>query len=306
MLSSLASTVPISREGLLDGINDSLYSSVSDDVRYCGGAKVDERENRIFHYEEVDMHCTTPETDQELLEIFGSSGCSSVIAYGEEELKDEMVTHVIRRKSKTTRLDTMESDTIGSPLWSEVLKEKTKSLDSLKLTLPIMAAKSVTSKDEDVKKSKATKAPGPKILVSLTSLKASKQPPRRPPIPVAPNGAWIEVKKKSHTRTSASTQRAPNPQAILLSIPNPPPLRISRAAPPEPKTEIVKPKAPRSPKPKAAKIRDGPYEPRTTITNVFDEIPIQPRPKQPFFSATRVPQSLFLATLACLTIAPCL
>lgn len=304
--------VLISRDGFWDDINDTLHSGISEDVRYSegakgGGGKKGEKETeRIFHYEEADIHCTTPETDQELLEIFGSSGSSSVIAFGEEEeLKDEMVTHVIRRSSKNPRLETTDSDDVCGPLWSEVLREKVKSRDSQKQVLPSMAAKSETSsKNEVVKKSETKKSAETKLPISITSLKASKPPPRRPPVPVAPNSSWIEVKRKSHTRSSGFRQSVPKQLVPSLSNSNTLPSKQSTAPPPKP--EIVKPKPGRSPRPKAAKTRDRPYEPRTTITNVFDEILTPPRSKQPFFTPPQILPSLFLATLACLTIAPCL
>lgn len=306
--------VSISRDSFLGDINNSLESGISEDVvRYGdtkgGGGKKGEKETeRIFHYEEADIHCTTPETDQELLEIFGSSGCSSVIAFGEEEeLNDEMVTHVIRRSSRRFSLDAMNSDDCGGPLWSEVLREKVKSQDNVKQALPSMAAKSETSsKNENLKKSETKKSAEPKLAISITSVKALKPPPRRPPIPVAPNSSWIEVKRKSQTRSSDSKQRQtqPKPQTILLSNPRKSSSKQSTAPPPKP--EMVKPKPGRSPRPRAAKNRDKPYAPRTTITNVFDEISTPPQPKQPTFTSYALLPSIFLATFACLTIAPCL
>lgn len=309
----LSAKVLISRDGFLSDINNSLHSGISEDVvRYSesakggGGAKGEKETERIFHYEEADIHCTTPETDQELLEIFGSSGCSSVIAFGEEEeLKDEMVTHVIRRSNRRSSLDTTDSDKRGGPLWSEVLREKVKSRESEKQALPSMAAKSETpSRNGVLRKSEDQKAADPILPVNITSMKALKPPPRRPPVPVAPNSSWIEVKRNSQTRSSEFTQKAPKQLVLSISISNTPPSK--RSMPPPPKTEIVKPKTTRSPRPKPTKNRDRPYEPRTTITNVFDEIPTPSRPKQPLFTSTQILPSLFIATLACLTIAPCL
>lgn len=303
MLSSLVPTVPLSAKHPLDSIDDALCSSIYEDIGYCGGAKVDGREGRIFHYEEADIHCTTPETDQELLEIFGSS-CSPVIAYEEEELKEEMVTHVIRRKSKRLGPEDESDDRECGPLWSDVLRETTKSQNKSIQGVPSMAAKSKnSSKDEDIKKSMVSKALGPEITASLESPKAPNKPPR-PPLPVAPNGAWIEVKRRSPIGSNVSRQTEPKRQVIILPdnlIP-----KKTNSLLFKPKTETVKPKTGRSPKPRSAKNRDRPYEPRTTITNAFDEVPIPPRAKQPLFTPSRIARSFFLATLACLTIAPCL